>query len=125
MKNIITTVAVAGLLTVPGLALAEDIAPAPALPLPVSAFVEPDVYYAIDAEQINAEVKMNVSAFNAYLEVIPTFSVDDLELTSSTAELGYNLEVNVATVTPYVKTELDEDFNSDDTIVGIKAHFGF
>ena len=123
MKNIITTVAVAGLLTVPGLALAEGTAPA--LPLPVSAFVEPDVYYAIDAEQINAEVKMNVSAFNAYLEVIPTFSVDDLELTSSTAELGYNLEVNVATVTPYVKTELDKDFNSDDTIVGIKAHFGF
>lgn len=121
MKNIITTVAVAGLLTVPGLALAEGTAPA----LPVSAFVEPDVYYAIDAEQINAEVKMNVSAFNAYLEVIPTFSVDDLELTSSTAELGYNLEVNVATVTPYVKTELDKDFKSDDTIVGIKAHFGF
>jgi len=123
MKNFLTTVAVAGLLTVPALALAEGAAPE--LPLPVSAFVEPNVYYAIDAEEINAEVKMNVSAFNAYLEVIPTFNVDDLELTSSTVELGYNLEVNVATVTPYVKTELDKDFNSDDTIVGIKAHFGF
>lgn len=124
MKNFLTTVAVAGLLTVPALALAEGAAPAlPALPF--SAFVEPNVYYAIDAETVNAEVKMNVSAFNAYLEVIPTFSVDNTEFTSTTAELGYNLEVSVATVTPYVKTALDGDFKSDDTVLGVKAHLGF
>lgn len=124
MRNLFVSAAIASMFAAPTLALAEGAAPAlPALPF--SAFVEPDVYYAIDAETVNAEVKMNVSAFNAYLEVIPTFSVDNTELTSATAELGYNLDVSVVTVTPYVKAAFDEDFKSDDTVLGVKAHFGF
>ena len=120
MKNLLASTAIATMIAIPSFAIAQESAKA------FSAYVEGDVYRAIDAKTTTADITLNVSAFGVYGEATPSFNLDDNEMNGTDLEVGYvySLTQNVS-FTVYGQSNMDEDFEYVDTSIGVRARLGF
>jgi len=120
MKNLLVSTAIATMIAIPSFAIAQESAKA------FSAYVEGDVYRAIDAETTTADITLSVSAFGIYGEATPSFNLDDSEMSGTDLELGYVYDLNQnVSFTVYGLSSMDKDFEYVDTSVGVRARFGF
>jgi len=119
MKKTVVS-AIAGVALFSGAAMAQEIAK------PFSVDLSADTYYNVDTEQAIAELSAGASAMNFSVSWNPDIDIEEVDLIGSDITIGYSLNlVKNISITPYGTLEFDGDFNTGDTIVGVKSSFSF
>lgn len=118
MKKLVVS-AIAGVAMLSGAAVAQE------LPKLVEFGVSADTFYNVDTEEAKSDLGVSASAFNATLAIEPTINISEMELEDTTISLGYAVGLRGIEVEPYVSMDFDNDFNSGDTLIGVKSNMKF
>lgn len=93
---------------------------------PFTFSAESDTSYSFETEIFSSELDLSVAhSSGAYASAVPSFNLSDTEYTGVEFEVGFDIELNSMTITPYGTYTLDSDSEKVDSTVGLVTSVSF
>ena len=91
-------------------------------PIDLDISIKTDSYYNSTNENITSETGVVFDFRNYTFDITPTMTSDDMSMTDLKIGLSYSWQYNDdITLIPYTEAHWDDDFNSGDTVIGVKT----